>query len=358
MAKDQKGTGWGFQPYTGATVQNPQEAYQKPASEKVYYYDKFGDFQYGARPDELYYDNSKGAMVEGVDPNLPAGNDPTGGSGLPGGGGGVGAIPPPAPPSDPFNPPGGGGGALPPSTRPDLPQPPGGPVQVGQQPPVDTSWNWDAFAPKRNGDNAWGGYDQDYQAFERYQPGQESPWGMPDVRGGNKEFYQQQFANLLRDDQGYRNRARTAQDAAQSAQDNPLDAPPTDWSWANGGQGLKDVTIGNGQTAPTSFSVNDTYAGQTNREVWDSMKSLDAFSNRDTNEYMDNWFAKNPGMADRFSFSNQGDPNSAMNAINPNTWEGMNRPGQIQDTLAQVMQNLYTPGQQGATAPVGYASPI
>jgi len=244
------------------------------------------------------------------------------------------------------------------NTRPDLPQPPGGPILPGDQTPQDTSWNWDHFVPKREGDSAWGGYDEDYQAFERYQPGMDSPWGMDNLQGGNKDFYQQQFVNLLRDEQGYQNRERQAQERRQDAFENPTVAPAMDWSWANSGEGLKDVTLGTGQTTPTSFTPNQAYAGMNNQEVWNQMKTLDAFNDRDAAGYMDNFLLKNPNMGERFSWSNKSDPTAAYGSINPASWEGMNHPTSVQNTLNSIMQNLYTPGQQGATAPVGYAAPV
>jgi hypothetical protein len=248
--------------------------------------------------------------------------------------------------------------------------PEGGPVTPwvpGEN--VDTSWNWDAFAPKREGDGAWGGYDTDYQAFERYQPGMDSPWGMPDVQGGNEAFYQQQFVNLLRDEQGFRNRQRESQRLYQEALDNPLEAPPIDWSWAYGGKGLKPVREGTGiPVTNDGFIVNDRFAGMSGADIWGNVRDQGVFSapnesSKTTREVLNNLFNN----ADRASYldldwSAFDSPDAAYNAIDPAAFKGMNRPGVAQQGVRDLINQIYNPtssgGATGIVAPPGYALPI
>ncbi len=264
------------------------------------------------------------------------------------------------PGDQPWTPPITGGGT-PPITGGDTPPTTGGgtpPTTGGQDPFVppyqgtsDTSWNWG------QGPVAGEYFGAPPTMNAQTMPGQESPWGVPDTPGGNPEFYRQQFSNLLTQ----QNVSQQAQIAAAmrrqaTAAQGPQD--PFDYGQMWEDQGLKDVTLGTGQTIPTSFSQNQKYAGMNNQEIWNSMKTLDAFSDRDAAGYLDNWFTNNPDAASSSDWASFSDPTAALGSINPESWQGMNHPTSIQNTLSQIMGNLYTPGQQGATAPVGYASPI
>jgi hypothetical protein len=186
----------------------------------------------------------------------------------------------------------------------------------------------------------------------------DSPWGMPNLEGGNKDFYQQQFVNQLRDEQGYQNRERSAQASRQAALDDPYEAAPTDWSWANSGKGLGSVTPGTGEVQSTQYSLNPEFEGQTNQQLWSSMKDFDMFGDRETQKYMDNYFKKNPNIGASSSWSGQHSPNSAFNKISPVSWQGMNHPGQVQGTINSMLGHLYQGDQQGPSTPVGYASPV
>jgi hypothetical protein len=132
---------------------------------------------------------------------------------------------------------GGGTGAPPPISW--QPQP-------GSPPP---QWNWDDFRPGAPSMDGGGGYNPDDFAFERYVPGQESPWGVPEVQGGNKDFYRNQFMNLLSQEQGFQSKQRAAALRRQEAEANPQQAPAMDWSWLEGG--LPEVTVmDNGYASP------------------------------------------------------------------------------------------------------------
>jgi hypothetical protein len=170
------------------------------------------------------------------DPNLSA-DMPPGSTPPPGTGGGPG--------------PGPGPGVLPP-TPPGVPGSPNSPI----------NWDWSYWDPNSDtGAPPYGGgaYDPNDYAFERYVPGQESPWGIPEVAGGNRDFYRNQFLNLLRDEQNFRDRQRGADEARQDAFENPLEAAPVDWSWAN----LPDVEVAG---APTYSTASWITPGETTFE--------------------------------------------------------------------------------------------
>ena len=282
--------------------------------------------------------------------------------------------PPPAPHTGPLSlggppsgvggpAPGGGGGTTGPggNTRPDLPQPPGGPIVdwTGEGNQADTSWNWDYFAPKQQGDGAWGGYDQDYQAFERYQPGMKSPWGMPNLEGGNKEFYQQQFVNLLRDEQGYRARQKEAQGIRQDALNDPFTPPPSDqmFNWANGGKGLADVTVGGGQqSTPVTWGLNSDYgitSDMNNRQAVGAMSQL---LTPQEQSMMSEHFREAPDVASQNNWLTAGSPQALLGNAGTNS----KLSPEFSNTLQKVWNNIYksSGGPSGPNVPEGYASPI
>lgn len=286
------------------------------------------------------------------------------------------------------NPTGEGDGftALPPSYQPPAGQPPTGQLPTGQlptsqpptnqpsgnvplpsddptfyaeQPPADTSWDWDYFKNKNQGDNAWGGYDVDYGAFERYQPGQDTPWGMPSVEGGNDEFYQQQTANYMRDQQGFLNRQRNAQKAAYESQDNPYEnwmAGSNDWSWANNGKGLPTVTMGGGEPPSQTFKLRQGFTRDTsNLGILNSLSSLDAFSGEDDQERIANWSqtdANGVNPSEQFNWARQNSPDDFIRGFGSSLDAG-NKP-----FLTKIMNNLYVGSGSGPQAPSGYANPV
>jgi hypothetical protein len=215
---------------------------------------------------------------------------------------------------------------------------------------ADTSWNWDAFSPQ-NGSGEWGGYDEDYQAFERYQPGMDSPWGMPNVEGGNEDFYQQQFVNLLRDEQGYQSRERQAQAERQDAFENPYAAAPTDWSWANGGQGLPSVVEGTGVMPGGERQLGSQYEGLNNQEIFGQVAPQ---LSDGAKQWFPELFADGAG-----TNTNWGAGGYDSNIDNATTG-GLN--AQNQDYMREILGTIYpetgsvTPG--GIPVPAGYASPI
>ena len=132
-------------------------------------------------------------------------------------------------------------------------------------------WNWDDFQPGAPSLDGGGGYDPNDYAFDRYVPGQESPWGIPDIEGGNKDFYRNQFINLLKDEQNFQARqdmARTNRDimdAVKYGGDKPegmsdeewaswgdyMAPQAMDWSWLEGGaESLQPELMENGYAQP------------------------------------------------------------------------------------------------------------
>jgi len=284
----------------------------------------------------------------------------TGGRGLSTGGRGD-----PADPADPVDPvdPNGPPDPVDPNGSSDSGNPSGSGVNIrpwhgtlGQR---DTSWDWDVFAPKPQGSHVWGGFDKDYEAFERYQPGMDSPWGMPNVEGGNEEFYQQQFVNQLRDEQGYQSRERAAQDRYQDALDNPFEAGPTDWSWANSGDGLGIVTEGTGRISPKSYSLKDAYRDMDNQSIWSDIKEKEVFDSyhNDVRRSVDNWFIRNPELAEGRQFISD-DPTQGLDRFDPETLSIMNDPYSTRSGLENILSYIYAGEGAGPVAPLGYASPV
>ena len=209
--------------------------------------------------------------------------------------------PPVAPPGQPPEPP------LEPPVEPPIVQPPpvDGPPEypvvewddpyqgVGPNGPLDNpdnpppgygggyDWNWADFQPGAPSMDGGGGYDPNDYAFDRYVPGQESPWGIPEVEGGNKDFYRNQFVNLLRDEQNFRDRQRQADDIRQGA--DPLEATPMDWSWLEGG--LPEVAVG-GQE---DWRLNESLAGMNNFDVLQQLRSQGDISKTTYDWFRDTW---------------------------------------------------------------------
>lgn len=351
-----------------------------------YYENVNGDYVYGTEPASKYIPSDpspggrfdSGIYVEGENPYQPVNTGPTNGLTLGGGapsGGGTTQPPvttqPPPPtnnPMDPFDPDTGTGNPNNPTddwfwTDPvgyeNAPQPGGdGSFEEGRKiPPRDTSWNWDHFREKAPGDRQWGGYDEDYQAFERYQPGDRSPWGMPNIEGGNRDFYQQQFANQLRDEQGYQNRERTAQRARERAEKNPYEHLMDDagsWDWAYGGKGLPEVTMGAGAPEQTFSRASQFSEDSTFGDMIRNFAGQEGFSPyQDAMRY---WLNNHPQEGlDSTYWARAGDPNKIISSLGQGP-EGLT--GENRDWLTKMANAVWQPGALGPNAPAQYASPV
>lgn len=272
-------------------------------------------------------------------------------------------VVPPVNPVDPFDP------AIPVTGKPptndwpefpynpgytNVPPPTGDGTFLKGNPPPDTSWDWDYFRDKAGGDRQWGGYDVDYQAFERYQPGMDSPWGMPNIEGNNNDFYQQQFVNLLRDEQGFDARQREAQRRQQEAYENPYEAIEMDWSWANNGQGLPEVIMGTGQIPATSYQLSNNFNNNTtNSEVLNTLKGLKSFNNESDQANFTNWL----GNGNNSSFLDATDWVNRMNNPSNDYITMRDEFSQGNDFTGRIFDSIYNPLPMGPQAPVGYAQP-
>ena len=186
---------------------------------------------------------------------------------------------------------------------------PNGPLDNPEDPPWGYQggydWNWADFQTGAPSMDGGGGYDPNDYAFDRYVPGQESPWGIPDAEGGNKDFYRNQFVNLLKDEQNFQNKQDKARrnrwliDRAQAgvqeapgemAQEDwennwlrPNQPAAMDWSWLEGG--LPEVAVG-GQE---DWRLNDQFEGMNNLDVLQQLRSQGDISKTTYDWFRDTW---------------------------------------------------------------------
>ena len=255
-------------------------------------------------------------------------------------------VPPPTKPTVSFP-------DYPPTTYTNVPPPTGIGTFLEGNPPADTTWDWDYFREKAGGDRMWGGYDVDYQAFERYQPGMDSPWGMNNIEGNNFDFYQQQFVNLLRDEQGFDARQRESQRRAQDAYDNPYEAIEMDWSWANNGQGLPEVSVSTGEAPAQSYGLGNSFTTDTtNAQVLETLKGLNVFNNEQDQANFTAWLGNGSEDLNRSGWVNQ------MNNPENNYADQRYNFSQGNDFTGRIFDSIYNPLPLGPVAPKGYAQPV
>lgn len=297
----------------------------------AYYTDADGNFGLGLRPEGgLYYNDYSGSMVTipppPVEPHTgplslggPPGGGYQGGSANPGSGGPY--LNPFDPPPN-YNPNGGNGqpnGGIPPGylgygggTNENFGQG-GGAVSGPQQ--IDWGSLNDALRPPLEG-------------FEA---------------STNKDLYQNQFADLRRDQNAYGLRALAAAVRGQDAQNNPSPAQDP-WAWAN----LPEVRHGTGGVdAPISYQINPRYGWDdttSNQQVVQDL-NLSAAEMAALQKHPQRW-EDAPSVFDRNAFQE-------FITVNPNDKAWTN-------ALNKVFQATWTPvqGTEGPTVPVGYASPV
>ena len=188
----------------------------------------------------------------------------------------------------------------------------------------------------------------------------DSPWGMDNIEGGNRDFYQQQFVNQLRDEQGYQNRERAAQGRRMFAQNNPqeVEAQMGSWDWANNGKGLGQVDVSTGTPEDNrQWGLNTGFnSDMTNEEVVRRAFEFDTFS-KDQQKNMQYWL--NPknhqdnSWFESTSWANAGNPNEFKSRLG----DGLSRENQRwQSQLADILYAKQ--GALGASAPIGYANPL
>jgi len=98
----------------------------------------------------------------------------------------------------------------------------------GEAPSMD--WDWGRFGTQTD-TGGFGQYFPNYDASARYSPGEGATWGSDQFPGDNRDFYQNQFGNLIRQSQGFQRNQVMANRLRQEAAENPMQAMPTDWSW-------------------------------------------------------------------------------------------------------------------------------
>ena len=238
-----------------------------------------------------------------------------------------------------------------------------GPDDTNEQPGMSGgyNWNWEAFQSGAPSMDGGGGYDPNEYAFDRYVPGQESPWGVPDVEGGNKDFYRNQMVSLLSDEQNFRGGQRRAEqqrwltDLIRSGAEKPeqisqerwdneqgrLTPTPLDWSWLEGG--LPEVQVG----GPDDYRYNEGYEGLSNIEALTRLRSEGDISRTTYDWFRRNWEDDQAG--DQTWWTGNNDYNEMVTiGVNPTS----------RGHYQSVADGLYTNyGAPNGVAP-GYAAPI
>jgi hypothetical protein len=176
---------------------------------------------------------------------------------------------------------------------------------------------------------------------------------MNNIKGNNFDFYQQQFVNLLRDEQGFDARQRESQRRAQDAYDNPYEAIEMDWSWANNGQGLPEVVVGTGTNPTPTYQLSNNFTGNTtNGQVLETLRGLDTFNNESDQSNFTAWLGSGSEDLNTAGWANQ------SNAIANNGYA--NQRGNFSngnEFIGRVFDSMYSRSPLGPVAPIGYAQP-
>ena len=305
----------------------------KPGDDYGYYLNRFGDYVYGKMPEEThqYYDGDGYTTVEGPDPR-PSNPPPSTGGMAPGGGqyygdpndpdntGNLEDQPGYQPPVDydPFEDP-TPGGYIPPEYTPYVPDPDA--VVPGDTPPVDGG----GTTPSPGG-GLGDLFDIPLQGWEA---------------STNKDFYQDQFRDMLMRREGEGMKEFAAAIRRQEAENAPAPEMGDPWAWA-GGESQFAPTVGTGFDA--TWTMPDQYQGLDNASII-AMQG---------NDYL----SKHPdflAQAPEFNLENR---ESVLAYLNSNPYT--NDKGWTQ-AVNDFGRGLYT--QLGDTVgglpvPEGYASPI
>lgn len=342
----------------------------------AFYYDKDGNFGLGIRPENLYYNDALGAMVEGT-----AGVPASQGSELSLGGGVAAPARDAVAGDDIFSNPfpdasGGNGlpnGGIPQDYLPDSNgndywdyQPQGGPVNntwgvrdgvsgvgvqaggpnsVGKNPPTGTG---DPFSQGPGSGPTpidWQGLDDSLR---------------PELTGyessSNKDFYQKQFQDMRTQQAGDKTQKFYADviRGTQAPQANTLEQGGN-WDWAD----LPEVSVGGGlqgSDTPQTWGPNSGLGitkGMTNQQVVGQMGQL---LNSDEASMMAEHFRNNPDTAAGTRWSTAGNPQALLGAMGTNS----NLSPEFGNVLQKVFNNTYTSSggtNSGMNVPEGYAAP-
>jgi len=205
-----------------------------------------------------------------------------------------------------------------------------------------------------------GGYDPADYSFERYVPGQESPWGIPEVEGGNKDFYRNQFVNLLEGEQGFRDQQRTA----AAIREENAQAPPQKVDY---GDMWQSMGITPAQSAPVQVDENGQYtwdlgggldSNSSNADFVNAFQSNDAFTPKQQ-EQLSDLVQSSPGWGETFNWAGAGNPTDAYATVGKTDLHPSHKSNLEQLLkLAYSRSDLTTPAGGGPTAVPGYAAPV
>jgi len=190
----------------------------------------------------------------------------------------------------------------------------------------------------------------DWSAVESGGPAQAPAPNVP-LQGyessSNKDFYQQQFANMQADQM--RQQGQNAALREQAAQPSQASADP--WAWTN-----LPETVVNENTGTDGFALNSNYGftpQTTNADIVSSLGPI--WSEEEKN--LQQGFLQDPGFQERTNWATAGSPQTVLNNLSPDL-----APKNV-EWITKALNNAYTPAGNAPTpggfnVPAGYASPV
>jgi hypothetical protein len=170
----------------------------------------------------------------------------------------------------------------------------------------------------------------------------------------NKDFYQQQFANMRSQQMRNQEREGMAYDARQqAASQDPFEFnSETAFDWYNGGEGLPEVQMGTGQGTEGEWSLNDwATAGETSNA--DILRAaLDKSTFGEGNVALAEGLLAGGGMDNDFSWAQFENPNSVIEAFDGGYGT------ENENMVRAALNNAFTQAPGGPSTPVGYAKPV
>jgi hypothetical protein len=204
--------------------------------------------------------------------------------------------------------------------------------------PGNPKWDFGQFETPTPTDFGGTGGTDDAAAFDPAT----SPWqGGSDM---NRPFYQEQFAQLLRQGDNFQDAQAAAGARRQEAIDNPPTPNPSDWSWLEGG--LPEIVTGADIAQDANYSWAEGFSpDMTNQQIFDAASpNLSQSSNDWLQEF---WL---PGKADQVGLGTR-DPNTFAQEVQGYEPGARNAWSEVAGTIFD-----YSPAQ-GSNIPPGYASP-
>ena len=256
-----------------------------------------------------------------------------------------------------------------------------GPGNITQPPgPFPGEWNGE-LPPGYNNPDYWdntGGYTgpSKYDSSGFSQAGGEGgpvpieygPAPTPNLTGyessSNKDFYQQQFANMLGQEGGNDQREMAAAIRREDAANAPAPAP-IDYAqmWSDVGvtpsQAVQGGTNADGTSGQFTWGLNSVFGGAdpltiTNRQFLDGLR--DKMPQESVNLLEP--FLDNPDNAANNSWATGSSPNQIYNSLGPDLADANRNAFQDLFNAGYVRTDLQTPVGGGPTAATGYAPPV